>query len=58
MLSTIFTKGNNFITSCLLPKMTRHFQNGSTLNGKNLLLKESQSFPLSVDLSKTKNGKS
>ena len=36
----ISTKGNNFMTSCLLSRTMKPFQNGVYLKGKNLLLGE------------------
>ena len=38
--SAIFTKGSSSITSFVLPWTTKTFQEGSTLKGKNLLLRE------------------
>ena len=31
----IFTKGNNFMTSCWLSYITKSFQKGSSMKGKN-----------------------
>ena len=38
----------SFMTSCLLSKVMKSFQNGATLKGKNFLLEE-KIFPLRVE---------